>query len=98
MFRNKFKMNKKGGKQANLHDDVKALRQEVAKKRMGEKVTATKFLAVTRCATEPVGGLKKFPRITSIETIESDTSLEGIKQACAKFWAQEGKGCGDEKW
>ena len=44
------------------------------------------------CATEPVGGLKKFPRIMSIETIEtSDVILEGIKQACAKFWAQEGK-------
>ena len=58
MFRNKFKMNKKGGKQANLHDDVKALRQEVAKKRMGEKVTVTKFLGVTRCAIEPVGDSK----------------------------------------
>ena len=38
---------------------------------MDEKVTVTKFQGVTRCATEPVGGLKKFPRITSIETIET---------------------------
>ena len=36
--------------------------------------------------------MKKFPRITSIETIEMcDTTLEGIKQDCDKFWAQEGK-------
>ena len=66
--------------------------QKAFDKQMDEKVTVTKFQGVTRCATEPVGGLKKFPRITSIETIEkTDVSLEGIKQACAKFWAQEGE-------
>ena len=74
-----------------LNVQVKNLRRDMGQKRIGGGIVSN-TIYVTHCQSEPQGTLKKFPRLSAVETLEVlDISLEKVKRVCPEFCEQEGK-------
>ena len=85
-------MNNKGFKY-----QLGTLKRKLADRRLGKERSGSEtitYLAVAHCSKDPSRPLQKYAHVTALETVETNNiSLEGIKQACAAFFHQEGKEC-----
>ena len=84
-------------KQKNIKDQVKQLREKLSKKRRGEEKPEKEmiFLSVQLVSQDPQGTFQKYKRIGALKSvqIESNPTLESIREACIKHYKKYNKKC-----